>query len=929
MREQGLNLFLIAILATLSVARLFGFEEELPAALAGWAGPGETFHIEGDILRRQAETNLRQKAEVTTSRYWPSGRIPYIFDESLTDAGFQGRIEDAMRLWEAGTTVRFVPREGQANYVRIVQLPGMRFTGFAELGMIGGEQFVFLRNEFVPRADIVHELGHVLGFEHEHQRGDRDGFIRVLWENLRITDRGAFAAKTWYLQDTPYDFASIMHYQEHLFSRNNLSVLLPHPQFSAFRNLGGRTISTLDIEDVNRLYKPLQAGTPLEIPDPNLKALLVKGFDFNGDGEVDSEEAKAGYVIDLEENGIRDLRGLEGFVNLWRLSLDQNEIEDLGPLAGLPSLHSLIIWNNKIRDLTPLAGASKLTQLWAVYNQIEDLAPLAELRDLQLLDLSHNRISDISPLRGLRNLQWLRITGNQVRDLAPLSALPYLRRLHLAHNRVEDLSPLVENIQFGNTLGLPNLLGIIPDDLILVGNDLQEDACEALATLESRRMSSIKATEQNHKILSCGEGVGSRWIPHLTRLDGGFTTDLVLVNAAETAETLTLTAFGQRGNSYQPVTFTLQPGEARQVAPAELGPAPSHLTIEGSEAVRVSAVYRALTPQAASAHVRETSHIRHDFTLHPGDWDLVFDGMAAVNLGDLPAEIFAVMYDAAGRRIAVKRVEGGLNPGAKLLAVFDELFERPEGRIEIHSTEPLALVFLRGSLAGVAPAWLFQTADETSLPGVETRYLSHVTAFEGGFETRIHVVNPRGFGGMVRLQPYTQEGSPLEAVELALEPEESVSAIAAELLGTETSHFTVDGDHYLEVSAIYRGRGSSPGSPASVLETDRTGRSFTLFQGEWDQVWDGSAMVNIGDGPARIEAVRVDEMGREVSLETIHEALRPMAKALAVFSDFFDDDPGSRIIIRSDQPLSTVFLRGSREGSPGYLYETASASLLP
>ena len=33
---------------------------------------------------------------------------------------------------------------------------------------------------------VVHELLHVLGFMHEHNRPDRDSFITMVWTNLRV-----------------------------------------------------------------------------------------------------------------------------------------------------------------------------------------------------------------------------------------------------------------------------------------------------------------------------------------------------------------------------------------------------------------------------------------------------------------------------------------------------------------------------------------------------------------------------------------------------------------------------------------------------------------------------------------------------------------------------------------------------------------------
>ena len=63
---------------------------------------------------------------------------------------------------------------------------------------------------------IAHELGHVLGFFHEHQRWDRDQHIAVHFENIkqgRSSDYDPIARTNWILSSTPYDFHSIMHYR--------------------------------------------------------------------------------------------------------------------------------------------------------------------------------------------------------------------------------------------------------------------------------------------------------------------------------------------------------------------------------------------------------------------------------------------------------------------------------------------------------------------------------------------------------------------------------------------------------------------------------------------------------------------------------------------------------------------------------------------
>ena len=61
----------------------------------------------------------------------------------------------------------------------------------------------------------VHELGHVIGFWHEHQRSDRDNFVEIKTENAYQSF--VFVAEFLRVGQTlnykmPYDYGSVLHY---------------------------------------------------------------------------------------------------------------------------------------------------------------------------------------------------------------------------------------------------------------------------------------------------------------------------------------------------------------------------------------------------------------------------------------------------------------------------------------------------------------------------------------------------------------------------------------------------------------------------------------------------------------------------------------------------------------------------------------------
>ncbi len=118
--------------------------------------------------------------------------------------------------------------------------------------------------------------------------------------------------------------------------------------------------------------------TPVDIPDPNLRAAIEK--------------------------------------DLGKASGATITTEDIAYLTRLSALFA------NISDLTGLEAATNLTELFLANNSISDISPLAGLNNLTLLSLDYNPISDISALSGLINLIWLSLLGNSISDLSPLVA---------------------------------------------------------------------------------------------------------------------------------------------------------------------------------------------------------------------------------------------------------------------------------------------------------------------------------------------------------------------------------------------------------------------------------------------------------------------------------------------------------------------------
>ena len=159
--------------------------------------------------------------------------------------------------------------------------------------------------------------------------------------------------------------------------------------------------------------------------------------------------------LDLEKNEIQHISGLESLTRLTRLELQNNQISQISGLEGLTSLEELYLEDNQISQISGLESLTHLTELDLDSNQIQRISGLENLSSLTNLDLRNNEISQISGLESLTSLNELYLGNNQISQISGLEGLTSLEELYLEDNQISQISGL-ESLTRLNELYLNN-----------------------------------------------------------------------------------------------------------------------------------------------------------------------------------------------------------------------------------------------------------------------------------------------------------------------------------------------------------------------------------------------------------------------------------------------------------------------------------------
>ncbi|EGF3617471.1 LPXTG cell wall anchor domain-containing protein [Listeria monocytogenes] len=248
---------------------------------------------------------------------------------------------------------------------------------------------------------------------------------------------------------------------ENLTQPTAIDEIFPDPALAdAMRSRLGKA-SVTDIVSQNELDQQ----TGINVPEEGIK-------DLEGIQYLNNLSSLYVYF-----NEITDISVISKLYNLKHVYLDENQINDISALSNLTNLTELSLGKTQISDISVLSNLTNLTALSLSDNQLNNLDALSSLQNLKLLNLVETQTSDISVLSGLTNLEDLYLGFNQISDISTLSGLKNLENLHLEHNQIRDISPLSSLTKLtGLTLFKQEIMNdpIMYNPAITISNDVKD-----------------------------------------------------------------------------------------------------------------------------------------------------------------------------------------------------------------------------------------------------------------------------------------------------------------------------------------------------------------------------------------------------------------------------------------------------------------------
>ncbi|MBI4907442.1 MAG: hypothetical protein HY820_27705 [Acidobacteria bacterium] len=217
--------------------------------------------FEGDILMgREEELERAEKAAgresvSRNSGRWPGGIVPYVIDAAFPNPAL---VQAAISHWNTNLSgyISLVPRTTQSAYL-LFRADANAGSCSSYVGYTGMAAQPVNLGAYCSTGNAIHEIGHAIGFYHEHTRTDRNTYVVVNTANIDPNASYNFTMCSNCTNGGAYDYGSIMHYPAYAFSINSLPTIETIPAGIAIGQRSG--LSAGDIAWAKVMYP---TGTP-------------------------------------------------------------------------------------------------------------------------------------------------------------------------------------------------------------------------------------------------------------------------------------------------------------------------------------------------------------------------------------------------------------------------------------------------------------------------------------------------------------------------------------------------------------------------------------------------------------------------------------------------------------------------------------------
>lgn len=280
---------------------------------------------------------------------WPNGTVRYYLDESLTEEARANFLE-AVDYFHEHTLIRFVSSHRALN--TLLSPAGVNVYGITSGNSSGtygrptcfavciGGQINLRENANVHTA--AHEIFHVLGFYHEHERADRDDYITL---NKEFHGGSTYIKQPARHYIGAYDVDSLSHYRNYGIDLKTTDPLAIYDMIAS--NSGDKFEFRIRLKDdsVSDIYNTLAINNQ---NDPTIEVTTVSSgwhsalwiFEFTGEEDHFNIKNKwTGQYLAVDDADMPiltelDAAGLEASSARWRVVTNDDHFQLVNTRTG-------------------------------------------------------------------------------------------------------------------------------------------------------------------------------------------------------------------------------------------------------------------------------------------------------------------------------------------------------------------------------------------------------------------------------------------------------------------------------------------------------------------------------------------------------------------------------------------------------------------